>query len=374
MNNLKKLYEAGQSPWYDNIERGLIKNGGLQEFFKQGIMGVTSNPAIFEKAINNSSDYDRNIEHFVTEGMTPLEIYDALTIQDVADAADMLLPVYKATNKRDGYVSIEVLPQYAHDAVKTIDNARVLFEKLNRPNIMIKIPGTKEGPEAIAVLIAEGININATLLFSKRHYQAIANAYIDGLKKRLKNGADIQIVSSVASVFVSRVDTTVDQMLDDLLNRETETPVKECIAMLKGKIAVANAKMIYQRYREIFFNDSFKEILARGGHVQRLLWGSTSTKNPAYSDVKYVEELIGKDTINTIPEATVLAFQYHGKIAQTVDKDVNEAEKELADLDSMGIDIDKICQIIQDEGVLAFQKAFDRLIGSIEEKTKTLKV
>ena len=355
-NTLFKLASLGQSPWYDNIDRRYIKNGHLAELFDNGILGVTSNPTIFEKAVRASDIYDAEIKKLSEEGKKPLEIYDILVARDIGDAADLLKSTYERTNHRDGYVSIEVLPEFAHDPKKTIEYAKKIFKIINRPNVMIKVPGTKEAPEAIRALIAEGINVNATLLFSVKHYELSANAYIDGLKERLKDGKDIKNVFSVASVFVSRVDTWIDKILDDLKNED-----------LKGKIAVSNIKMIYQKFKEIF-GDKFRSMKEKGGNIQRPLWASTSTKNRAYNDVKYVEELVGRDTINTIPPETINAFLDHGKPEITIEKDLDAAKSGLGKLKTLGVDIEKICQEIQDVGVESFQASFEKLIRSIEQK------
>lgn len=356
-NTLKELAGIGQSPWYDNIDRRFIKNGKLKELFDNGILGVTSNPTIFEKAVSASNIYDEEIKKLSKQGKNSFQIYDVLTIEDVKAAAHLLRDTYKNSNHIDGYVSIEVLPEFAHNSEKTIQSAREIFNKIAMPNILIKIPGTKEGPGAIRPLIKEGINVNVTLLFSVRHYEACALAYIEGLKDRLKEGKGIKNVFSVASIFVSRVDTKVDKILGGTQNDG-----------LKGKTAVANAKMIYQRFKEIFSSEEFKKLNKKDANIQRVLWASTSTKNPVYSDVKYVEELIGTQTINTMPPKTIDAFLDHGKVELAVGKGIDKAKSDLDRLKSLGIDIDGICQEIQDAGVEAFQNSFDKLIQSIEQK------
>ena len=358
-NTLQRLSQIGQSPWYDNIDRRFIKNGKLKELFDNGLLGVTSNPTIFEKAVSASSEYDTEIKNLAKEGKTVLEIYDILTREDISAAAELLSDIYKKTNHLDGYVSIEVLPEFAHDPRKTIQAAREIFKHINKPNVMIKVPGTKEGPEALRVLTEDGINVNVTLLFSVKHYEENALAYIEGLKDRLKEGKDVKGVFSVASVFVSRVDSKVDKMLENIKNDN-----------LEGKAAVANSKMIYQKYKEIFESKEFQELRRKGANIQRVLWASTSTKNPAYNDVKYVEELIGPDSVNTIPPATIDAFLDHGKVELTVEKDLDKAKSDLTELRSLGIDIDKICQEIQDAGVDSFQASFDKLIHAVEQKIR----
>lgn len=348
-NALRKLARAGQSPWYDNIDRRLIESGELKKLFETGILGVTSNPTIFEKAVSASGVYDNQIKSLSAKNKSPREICDILTIEDVSKAARLLTNTYEKSNHLDGYVSIEVLPELAHNPAETVRTAREIIKKINMPNIMIKVPATAEAPEAIRQLTKEGINVNMTLIFSVKHYEAGALAYIAGLKDRLKEKKDISNIFSVASVFISRVDTKIDKILE---NAQKEN--------LKGRAAVANAKMIYQKFRKLFEPGS--------ANIQRVLWASTSTKNPAYKDVKYVEELIGKETVNTMPPPTVEAFLDHGEVKLTVENGIDEARVFLTELKSLGIDIDRICQEIQDAGVKAFQASFDKLIHAIEQK------
>lgn len=355
-NKLMTLATLGQSPWYDNIDRKIIQNGELKRFFDLGITGVTSNPSIFEKAISGSSIYDETIQELAKKGRSPLEIYDIVTVQDVQSAADLLSSVYDKTQGKDGYVSLEVLPEYAHDPVKTIDNARKIHEQVARRNLMIKVPGTKEAPEAIQVLTAEGLNINVTLLFSLEHYEQCAMAYIEGLKDRLKDGHPVENICSVASVFVSRLDTAIDRVLD------------HSNASLKGKIAVANAKMIYQSFKEVFYGEIFKDLRSKGANIQRVLWGSTSTKNPDYSDVKYVDELIGKDTVNTLPHKTLEALLDHATLKPTIEDNLDKEKAHLKELKSLGIELNKICDDIQEQGVDAFFNSFNYLIDAIVSK------
>ena len=360
-NMLVKLARAGQSPWYDNIDRRFIKNGHLEGLFKSGILGVTSNPTIFEKAVSASDIYDIQIKELFKQGKTPLEIYDILTMEDVSAAGDLLKSTYEKTNHVDGYVSIEVLPEFAHDSEKTIEYARRVFKTIGKPNILIKVPGTKEGAVAMRTLISEGINVNVTLLFSTKHYTSCANAYVGGIEDRLKIKEDVENVFSVASVFVSRIDTKIDKMLDDLKNDD-----------LKGKIAVCNMKMVYQEFKKIFESKKFQDLKAKGANIQRPLWASTGTKNPDYSDIKYVEELIGPDTINTMPPKTIDAFLDHGKIEQAIEKNLDKVKSDLSNLKTLNIDIDNVCGEIQDAGVDSFQASFCKLIHSIEQKTKSV--
>ncbi len=359
-NNLVALGSLGQSPWYDNIDRRLIANGDLQRLFERGVTGVTSNPSIFEKAIKGSSVYNATIKDLARAGKAPQDIYETITAEDVQSAADLLFEIYESTQGADGYVSLEVLPEYAHDTAKTIDHARKIHKQVSRPNLMIKVPGTKKGLGAIRVLTSEGINVNVTLLFSLKHYEDSANAYIDGLRDRLKQGGRLEGVFSVASVFVSRVDSTVDKMLDEKGNTD-----------LKGKTAVANVKMIYQRFREMFSDENFGELASKGAHTQRALWGSTSTKNPAYSDVKYVDELIGKDTINTLPHSTLEAFSDHGNPRLSIEENLEKDKEYLAQLTALGIDLDRVCEETQEQGVEAFSNSFRQLIDAIIEKAES---
>ena len=356
-NMLKRLAEKGQSPWYDNIDRRLIKSGRLKELFASGILGVTSNPTIFEKAVAGSDEYDGEIKDLAGQGKSSREIYDILTIKDVSLVADLLKNTYQNSSHLDGYVSIEVLPEFAHNPGETIKSGREISTGIARPNIMIKVPGTEEAPPAIRALIKEGINVNVTLLFSVKQYEACAMAYINGLKDRLKEGKDIKDVFSVASVFISRVDAKIDKILEGTENED-----------LKGKIAVHNAKMIYQSFKKLFNSEEFHGLRSKGANVQRPLWASTGTKDAAYSDVKYVEELIGTETINTMPPKTIDAFLDHGRAEVTIETGLDKAKSNLTRLKALGIDIDEICQEIQDAGVKAFQNSFDKLIQSIEQK------
>ncbi|MDY6987403.1 MAG: transaldolase [Thermodesulfobacteriota bacterium] len=358
-NNLVALAELGQSPWYDNIDRRLIQTGEFKRLLDEGVTGVTSNPSIFEKAINGSSVYDQTIEELVKKGHSPEEIYDVVTVQDVQVAADWLKETYDSTQGQDGYVSLEVLPRYAQDPEKTIENARRLSKEVGRDNLMIKVPGTPEGAEAIRVLTADGINVNVTLLFSLAQYERSAKAYMEGLRDRLHKGKALEKVCSVASVFVSRVDTLTDKQLQELNEKD-----------LQGKTAVANAKIIYQRFKEWFKGEPFSELASKGAPLQRVLWGSTSTKNPDYDELKYVDELIGKDTINTLPHNTLLAFLDHGTPKLTLEDDLDKEKGYLEKLKGLGIDLNENCEALQKQGVQAFSDSFDQLIDAIAAKTK----
>ncbi len=369
-SRLKELYRLGQSPWYDNIDRRLLADGGLKAFFDRGIVGVTSNPSIFEKAVLGSDVYDEKIKRLKADGAGLEEICDTLTADDVRDAADLLKGVYEETKGTDGWVSIEVLPAYAHDPEKTLTCARRIFKKVGRPNIMIKVPGTPESPGAVAALIAEGICVNVTLLFSKEHYLRAARAYWEGLEERRRTGKDLGAVASVASVFVSRIDTKVDHLLESFSIRQPVVEKRKALDALKGRIAVANVKMIYQAFKDMFSMTKFGALEMHGARPQRPLWASTSTKNPAYSDCLYVDNLIGPMTVNTMPHATVLAFEDHGRAALTLEANPDDAQHLLASLPDLEIELDKICEDAQKEGVLAFARSYDNLMKAIASKAK----
>ncbi|MFZ5801399.1 MAG: transaldolase [Candidatus Omnitrophota bacterium] len=363
MNSLKELYRLGQSPWYDNIERNLLKSGEFSRLIADyGIRGVTTNPTIFEKAISKSDGYDSQIKELAQQGKNINDIYDELTITDVSLAADLLRPTFEDSAGWDGYVSIEVFPEYAHEPQATIDYARRVFRRLNRPNIMIKVPGTAEAPAAIKTLISEGVNVNVTLLFSAEHYRRSAQAYIDGLKERALRSLELAKVSSVASVFVSRIDTQVDKLLEE------RKDLRYDLGRLRGCMAIANSKMIYQVFRRLFSDENFGGLKVKGAKIQRLLWASTSTKNPEYSDVKYVEGLIGKDTVNTLPHETVMAFCDHGCPRYALEENLEEEKRRLSECAFLGIDLNRVCQEIQDAGVKAFQESFEKIILAIKNK------
>ncbi|UCC89192.1 MAG: bifunctional transaldolase/phosoglucose isomerase, partial [Anaerolineales bacterium] len=361
MTKLQHLSNIGQSIWFDYIRRSFITSGELQALIDQGVQGVTSNPSIFEKAIAGSSDYDQDLQDLVIEGKSVEKIYEALTRDDIIRAADLMRPIYDKTNGADGYVSLEVSPTLAHNTQGTIAEARRLFAALDRPNVMIKVPATPAGIPAIEALIGQGINVNVTLIFSLAHYQAVAEAYIIGLEKLMAAGGDLSQVASVASFFVSRVDTVVDRALEQI--GETE---------LQGKIAIANAKAAYARFREIFSGPRWGKLVAQGARVQRPLWASTGTKNPHYPDTLYVDNLIGPHTVNTVPPATLQAYLDHGTPASTLESGLEEASTQLRHLAGLGIDLDSITQRLQDDGVAAFAKSFETLMASIAEKRDRL--
>ncbi len=361
-NLLLELKAHGQSVWLDYIRRNLITSGELKRLVEEGLGGLTSNPTIFDKAIAGSSDYDEQLQQLLAAdpNMPSLALFDAIEIADIQAAADVLRPVYDKSGGADGFVSIEVSPGLAKDTAGSIAEARRLWNAVKRPNLMVKIPGTPEGIPAILTLIAESININITLMFSMAHYEAVANAYISGLERNFQP----QRVASVASFFVSRVDTAVDKELEKI-----GTP--EALA-LRGTIAVANSKLVYQRFREIFSSERWKTLAKRGARVQRVLWASTGTKNPAYSDVLYVDSLIGPDTVNTLPPETLHAFRDHGKVHETVTEGVEEARAAVERLGKLGIDLNAITEKLQVDGVRSFAESMDQLLGSLEKKRSSI--
>lgn len=362
MNNWKKVGELGQSLWYDNISRSFVTSGGLKKMVEElGLKGVTSNPSIFEKSISKGKEYDEDIRALIDAGKTTHEIYEKLTSDDVRLAADVLFDVYIATKGEDGYVSIEVDPTIAHNTEETIAEAKHLWKLVDRPNAMIKIPGTPDGLAAIRKTISEGINVNVTLLFGIENYTNVAHAYINGLKDRLQAGKDISGVRSVASFFLSRVDTNVDKLL------ATKNAAHQ---NLMGKAANANAKLAYERYTEIFYGKDFADLCKAGAHVQRCLWASVSTKNPAFSDVLYIEPLIGKETVTTVPDDTLAAFADHGVAADTLSSGLAEAHQTIDTLRSIGIDTEKVADELQLDGVKKFEEAFNNLLGVLESKRK----
>jgi transaldolase len=366
-NPLCKIQEFGQSVWLDFIRRSMLDSGELERLIEEdGLRGVTVNPTILEHAIRQTDDYDQAIEALVVKGKTPAGIYELLAVEDVQRAADLFRPLYERTEGRHGYVSLEVSPRLAYDTEGTIDEARRFWRELDRPNVLIKVPSTREGLPAIQQLIGEGINVNVTLLFGLPRYREVADAYIGGLEARLARGEPVNRVASVASFFLSRIDVLVDPMLEELM--EGEGPKAEQAAALHGQVAVASAKVAYQIYQEIFESTRFRKLADHGARVQRLLWASTSTKNPAYSDVKYVELLIGRDTVNTIPTETLEAFRDHGEAAPTLKEDVDYARQVLESLPVVGMDLDKVTQQLEDEGVAKFTKSYDSLMQALSER------
>ena len=360
-NPLKQLEAFGQSIWLDYIRRDLIASGELRRSIEEdGLRGMTSNPAIFEKAITGSRDYDEDIRAMALEGKDAKAIYETLSQRDVQSAADEFRPVYERTDGNDGYVSLEVNPHLAHDTHDTIQEARRLWGALNRPNVFIKVPATAEGLPAIQQLISEGINVNVTLLFGLPRYRQVAEAYIAGIETRTAHGKAVKHVASVASFFVSRIDSLVDSLLEPILAQGGKKA--DLAKEARGQVAIASAKMAYQSYKDIFGTIRFKKLTEEGARVQRLLWASTGAKNPDYSDVKYVETLIGADTVNTVPVETLNAYRDHGVPKASLEKDVAEAARVLKRLPELGISIDKVTQQLENEGVTKFNQPFDKLM------------
>ncbi|HUO76296.1 MAG TPA: transaldolase [Thermodesulfovibrionales bacterium] len=367
-NPLKALNEAGQCVWLDNLYRDLITTGSLMHMMEDGITGITSNPTIFQKAISGSAAYDESIIMMLRKGITdPKELFLGLAMEDVSRAADVLRPVYGTSKCLSGYVSIEVSPDLAHDTRGTIKEALHLFSAINKKNILVKVPATKEGLPAIEELTASGVNVNVTLLFSIERYKEVAEAYIRGLEQRLRKKEQINEIISVASFFVSRVDTLVDKLLEQRIASSSGEEKNRLTALL-GKAAVANAKLAYREYERIFTTSRFLSLKEKGANVQRLLWGSTGTKNPKYSDIKYVDELIGPDTINTMPEATLNAFKDHGTVKITIGEQMDKAEKVLKELASLGISIKEVTDQLEKDGVKAFADSYFALLDEISKR------
>ncbi len=377
-NRLAQVYALGQSPWYDTIARGLIQQGTFQQMMEQdAIVGVTSNPSLFQKAMTVGTAYDEQFRDLAAQQLDALSIYQIMANQDISDVLALFLPIYKRTHGGDGYVSLEVSPLLAYETQKTIEEAKQLWTHLNHPNLLVKIPGIAQGIPAIETCIAEGINVNVTLIFSLAAYEQVILAYLSGLEKLAARGTKpLSQVASVASFFVSRVDTLVDRLLDEKAEATTDASEKLHLHALRGKAAIANAKLAYQLYKAYFIegpkSERFKALQAQGAQVQRPLWASTGTKNPAYRDVMYVEELIGPNTVNTMPPATLAAFQDHGTAAATVEQDVAAARQVMQDLDVVGIQISQVTDTLEREGVATFKTAFEDLLHSLDDKRRAL--
>ena len=371
-NPLKALLSYGQSMWLDYIRRDLITSGSLKKMIQDdGLRGMTSNPAIFEKAIGESSLYDDMLKSLASRrDLDATGRYEQIAIRDIQDVADVLRPVYEESKFRDGYVSLEVSPLLALKTQETIEEARRLWKAVNRQNVMVKVPGTAEGLPAIRQLIGEGININVTLLFAQEVYEKVAEAYVAGLEDLAKSGGNLKKTASVASFFISRIDSLVDSLIDDKLKTATDPQQKTLLNTLKGKVAIANGKLTYQRYQRIFSGPRWEALSAKGAQTQRVLWASTSTKNPAYRDVMYVEELIGADTVNTMPPATIDAFRDHGKLRNSLTENVTAAQKVMDDLAKSGISIKEVTAKLTTDGVKLFADAFHKLLGVVEKSTQ----
>ena len=362
MTKLHTINQLGQSIWYDNIRRSLLDSGEFQKLIQAGVSGVTSNPTIFDKAIRGSTDYDAGLQRLLDADEPVNKVFEALALEDIGRTADLLRPIFDRTHGVDGYVSLEVDPNLAYDTQNTISEAKRLFAALGRPNVMIKVPATPAGYPAVETLIGEGINVNVTLMFSMAQYDATAEAYLMGLDRLAERGGDLSQVASVASFFVSRVDTAVDRALEKHPHGSS----------LQGKIAIANTKMVYARFREIFDGERWGKLVAQGARVQRPLWASTSTKNPSYPDTLYVDNLIGPDTVNTIPPATLQAVLDHGAVAPAVETGLDKARAQLARLSELGVDLDAITHQLLEDGITAFAKSFESLLASIDAKREQL--
>jgi transaldolase len=365
-NPLNQLEALGQSIWLDYIKRGLMTSGKLKKLITEdSLRGMTSNPSIFEKAIAESHDYDQDIKKMSREGKDVNFIYEALTQKDVQDAADEFRNLYNQMNGQDGYVSLEVNPHLAHDTNGTIEEARRLWKALNRPNVLIKVPATKKGLSAIQQLISEGINVNVTLLFGLPRYREVAQAYIAGIETRIAQGKSVKQIASVASFFLSRIDVLLDPLLEKFMAENTER--SKFAKQLHGQIAIASAKIAYHIYHEIFNSDRFKKLVGKGAHVQRLLWASTSTKNPHYSDIKYVEALIGPQTVNTLPLETIEDYRNQGDPKMRLGLELDKMTRFFQRLPELGINIDNVTQQLEDEGVDKFTQAYDQLIETLKK-------
>ncbi|MBI4295580.1 MAG: transaldolase [Chloroflexi bacterium] len=367
MNSICEAQRLGQSIWLDYVRRGPIRSGEFQRFIDQGISGVTSNPTIFEKAINESTDYDEALIGLARMGKTINEIYESLVLEDISAVADLFYPVYEKTGGAQGYVSLEVNPALAYDTDETVREAGRLFALLGRPNVLIKVPATAEGIPAIRRLISEGINVNATLIFSLGRYQKVREAYVEGLEALTHDGGDLGKVASVASFFVSRVDTAVDALLEEKVKKGNGD-----LKALLGKAAVANARLGYEAFKETFRSERFAALQRAGARLQYPVWASTGTKNPVYSDVLYVETLIGQDTVNTIPPATLDAFLQHGRISATIEQDIPQARQTMTLLEKAGINMEAVTDRLLAEGVDAFKASFDKLLSGVETKLQKL--
>lgn len=376
INHLLEIKNYGQSIWMDNLTRDLIQSGELKDMVEnQGICGITSNPAIFEKAITGNVIYDADIEAGIRAGLPTYKIYESLTFEDIRNACDILRPVYESSQGLDGYVSIEVPPTISDDTEATIKEARRYYQEIGRENVMIKIPGTKAGLPAVEQVISEGINVNVTLLFSVESYIETAWAYIRGLEKRAESGKDISLISSVASFFLSRIDSNIDKRIDEKLKKGVDDIAVEAkLRAVKGKVAIANAKIAYQKYKEIIQTDRWKALSTKGANVQRLLWASTGTKDPSYSDVMYVDELVGPDTVNTLPPNTIEACADHCDVASRVETGVEEAYQLIESLKDpdININLDEVMDELLVEAIDKFVQPFQSLMDSLEEKLNKL--
>lgn len=373
-NPLLELSKHGQSVWYDNIDRAQLASGQFKRLLDEdGVVGVTANPTIFEKSISSGAAYDEQMKELIRAGKNANEIYEALIIRDIQTVADTLRPIYERTEALDGYVSLEVSPDLAHDTEGTIGEVRRFWSMVNRPNLLIKIPATPEGIPAIHQALREGINVNITLIFSIEAYRAVTDAYLTALEERNSEGKDISRMASVASFFVSRVDTLVDKRLEDMMKASNDSAEQQKLKTLAGKAAIANARLVYQEFKRIFSTPRFESLKHAGAHVQRPLWASTSTKNAAYRDVLYAEELIGPDTVDTMPLETIEKFSDHGQVRDSIEDNIQGSKADLAALEEVGIHYDQVTQQLLDEGVQKFADSFHQLFAGIRSKQQALK-
>jgi transaldolase len=370
-NKWLEIEQFGQSLWYDNMSRSLVSSGDLEAMIEElGVKGITSNPSIFEKSISSGKEYDEDIQKLVGKGLDTDAIYERLTTDDIRNAADVLRTVYDRTNGEDGFVSIEVDPRLANDTDGSLEAARRLWKTIDRPNLMIKIPGTHAGVPAVEKLLTEGINVNITLLFGITSYVAVANAYVNALRNRKNAGEDISRIASVASFFLSRVDSNIDKKLESKIS---ETPASKAeLKALEGKAANANAKLAYEQFQKIFHGHEFEQYRTKGARPQRCLWASVSTKNPAYSDVLYIEPLIGSETVTTVPDDTIKAFANHGKAANTLPDGIEDAHNTIGGLKEHGIDTEQVADELQVEGVQKFIEAFESLAENLNKKRRQI--
>jgi transaldolase/glucose-6-phosphate isomerase len=373
-NAMQELYDnQRQSPWLDYIRRDMLHNGRLRRYIEEdGIRGVTANPTIFEKAIGAGTDYDEQIQQLLSQGIAPSDLFEHIAVTDISDATDLLRPVFDASGGGDGFVSIEVSPDKAFETNLTIDEAKRWWSIIDRPNLFVKIPATEEGVPAIEECLFAGVNINITLIFAIDFYERVMEAYLRALERRVQAGLDVKAINSVASFFVSRVDTSADKRIEEQLTTASGHD-REKLESLRGKIAVANAKVAYRRFLDVFGSERFKKLEKLGARMQRPLWASTGTKNEAYSDILYVQELIGPDTVNTMPPQTIDAFRDHGDVRRTIDENYADAERTLAALAEVGISIDEITDDLQADGVKLFSESFRKIGETVERKAQQMK-
>lgn len=372
-NPLIQLKALGQSVWYDNIDRTQLNSGQFKRLLDEdGVVGVTANPTIFQKSISHGDAYDAQITQLIKEGKSTNEIYEAIVLQDIRTVADILRPIYDSTNRQDGFVSLEVSPDLAHNTEGTISEVRRFWKMVDRPNLMIKIPATQEGIPAVRQALTEGINVNITLIFSIEFYRQVTDAFLTALEDRNAEGRDISHIASVASFFVSRVDTLVDKLLEDKIKATSDSAEQQMLKSLEGKAAIANARLVYQDFKRIFGTPRFETLKHSGAQLQRPLWASTSTKNPAYRDVLYAEELIGPNTVDTMPLETIENFRDHGRVRLSVEDDIPQAKADLAALEEVGIHYDQVTQQLLDEGVQKFADSFHELFQGIESKKQAI--